>query len=84
MAKTYVEVLVAAGFVKVPWDKCPQGFEASNYQCYSHAEKNIWAEVYLSCEPVYGHMMAVTFAPRGKFFDSVQELQSLIKTAKGA
>jgi hypothetical protein len=49
--QTFIQVLRAHGFKKMRWDKCPQGFQESNYPCYSHEEKNIWCEVYLTDKP---------------------------------
>lgn len=81
--KTFVSVLKSFGFKKMPWNKCPQGFEKSNYPCYSNAEKNQWCELYLSDEIPYGWIIGNGIKTTksylgGKFFETPKELNQIL------
>lgn len=74
--------LKKSGFVKMPWSKCPQGFEKANYRCYSNSEKNIWVELYLSDKPAYGWVISPELIGNspvgGRTFDTVDDLKKNI------
>lgn len=73
----YISILTSNGFNKMPWNKCPQGFEKANYPCYSHKEKNIWAEVYLS-DP-WPYLFIVGGGIKPQHIDDPQRLKELLK-----
>jgi hypothetical protein len=62
----------------MPWSKCPRGYKESNYQCYSHDDKNLWCEVYLSDKPPYSFLQWPG-GYRGAFFYEASELNEKIK-----
>lgn len=83
----FIATLLANGFKKVPWNKCPQGFEKANYPCYSNEEKNIWAEVYLDEKWQYMFIEGDNIKPTGTLqlgtmIDEPKDLKTLLKTLK--
>jgi hypothetical protein len=75
---TFLQVLRSAGFKRMSWDKCPRGFQDRNYQCFSHQERNLWAEVYLTDKPVYMQLEGVGIGYNGKFFYEPKELNDYL------
>jgi hypothetical protein len=74
-------ILIAKGFKKMPWNKCPQGFEKAGYPCFSHEAKNIWIEVYATDKPPYGWVIGRGIGDNfghGKFFYSTKELKEIL------
>jgi hypothetical protein len=80
---TYPQILKSFGFKKMRWDKCPQGFKESNYPCFSHREKNIWCEVYLSDSFPYCWIIGDGFKGLGylggRFFDAPKDLKTFLQ-----
>lgn len=84
MNNNYETILRRFGYKKVPWNKCPQGFEKANYPCYTHKDHNVWVEVYKTDPLPYGWIIADSTKSslgtnRGQFFDDIRELQFLLK-----
>jgi hypothetical protein len=84
--QTFVSVLKEFGFKKMPWDKCPQGYKESNYQCFCTPFANMYAEVYLS-DP-YPYMWIVGDGMEGgvahiggKHFNEAEELHTFLLKA---
>lgn len=81
--KGVITLLKSLGFKKQPWNKCPQGFKEYNYPCYSHEEKNMWCELYLSDTLPYGWIVGAgikgTGIGGGGFFYSLPDLQKILK-----
>ena len=80
----FISILIANGFKKMPWDKCPRGFETANYPCYYHGQKNIWAEVYLSDLVPYMFIVGDNIKPTGTLklgtmIDEPKQLQKFLK-----
>lgn len=72
MKSPYESILEEAGFEQSPWDKCPQGFEKSDYPCYTLKGHNVWVEIYKTDPIPYGRL-------NDKFFDTANELKKLLK-----
>lgn len=83
----FIDTLIENGFKKVPWNKCPQGYEKANYPCYSHEEKNVWAEVYLDKGWQYMFIEGANIKPKGTLqlgtmIDYHKDLKALLKKLK--
>lgn len=78
----FVKILKDNGFKKVPWDRCPQGYQESNYQCFEHVYYNRWAEVYLSDPYPYVYIVGDGIAERlnylgGQHINEPKDLENL-------
>jgi hypothetical protein len=80
---TFISVLKENGFKKMPWEKCPQGFKESNYQCFSDEKNNRYCEVYLSDKPPYcwvvGNGIKKSGIIGGQFTYEPNELKKLLQ-----
>ena len=76
---TFLQSIKGLGFRKVPWDKCPRGFQDSNYQCFYNKAKNIWVEIYLTDRPPYSQVQSNKTGYLGEFFYEPDQLQSYLQ-----
>lgn len=79
-AQAFINILKNKKFKKVAWDKCPKGFKESNYQCFSHEDKNLWAEVYTT--EIFPYMLIQGVGIKGYLGKHIQEPEQLNKLLK--